>query len=87
MISLSCREAAELLSLSREEPVKGLSRLALSIHLAMCGDCRTYAHQLVWIDRALVQIVSESPGGLDQAARQRIVKILADLKKEDGEGC
>lgn len=73
MIGITCRQAAQLLSRSHDDGLEGMSRLALSVHLAICSNCRTYSRQLRWIDRAL----SRPPAAeLDEAAQRRIAHVL-----------
>lgn len=82
MIGITCRQAAELLSRSRDDGLEGLNRLALSVHLAICSNCRTYSRQLRWIEQAL----SRPPaGGLDEAAQWRIAQVLARVRSPEGE--
>ncbi|MES2423274.1 MAG: zf-HC2 domain-containing protein [Pseudomonadota bacterium] len=37
---VSCKQAAELLSISQDEPLGLISRLRLRAHLSMCENCR-----------------------------------------------
>jgi Putative zinc-finger len=42
----TCREAAELLSLRRDEPLGFWRAVGLKLHLGVCGDCREVDKQL-----------------------------------------
>jgi len=82
MIGITCRQAAELLSRSQHDGLEGLNRLALSVHLAICSNCRTYSRQLRWIDRAL----SQPPAAeLGEAAHRRIAQVLDQARSSEGE--
>jgi hypothetical protein len=47
----SCRQAAELMSLRRDEPLGRWRSLTLALHLHMCGDCRQVERQLEQLGR------------------------------------
>lgn len=81
MIVISCRETARLLSRSREESLNGYRRLSLAVHLAICTNCRTYSSQLRWLDRALYSAYRDAVPGLEDPARLRIAKVLAQLER------
>lgn len=80
MIGISCRRASQLQSQSRIEPLGGINRLGLAVHLAICSNCRIYSQQLRWMDEALEQSFDETPVGLEESARQRIAQALARAK-------
>ena len=42
----TCRQAAELMSLQRDEPLGLWRSLTLKLHLRVCGDCRQVERQL-----------------------------------------
>lgn len=42
----SCRQAAEWMSLQRDEPLGFWRSLTLRMHLRACGDCRQVKRQL-----------------------------------------
>ncbi len=42
----TCRQAAELMSLQRDEPLGFWRALGLKLHLGVCGDCREVDRQL-----------------------------------------
>jgi len=63
-----------------EGPLPLRDRVALQVHLAMCGACRAYRRQIALIDR-LVRLRSAAPPEdtmlrLDAAARERIGRAL-----------
>jgi hypothetical protein len=42
----TCRQAAELMSLQRDEPLGFWRSLTLRMHLRVCGDCQQVERQL-----------------------------------------
>ena len=42
----SCRQVAELISRSHDEPLGVLDKLRLRLHLSLCGNCSTVEQQL-----------------------------------------
>lgn len=77
MIGIGCRRASQLQSQSRIEPLSGLNRLGLAVHLAICPNCRIYTQQLRWMDEALEKTFDETPIVLEDGARRRIASVLA----------
>jgi Putative zinc-finger len=47
----TCRQAAELMSLRRDEPLGPWRALTLKLHLHLCGDCRQVERQLDQLGR------------------------------------
>jgi hypothetical protein len=47
----TCRQAAELMSLRRDEPLGRWRSLTLRLHLHVCGDCRQIERQLDQLGR------------------------------------
>jgi Putative zinc-finger len=45
-IQHTCRQAAELMSLQRDEPLGFWRSLTLRMHLRVCGDCQQVERQL-----------------------------------------
>jgi hypothetical protein len=85
---ISCKRAAELISLSLETRLGWRRRLVLLLHLAVCGMCRRFRRQsrvLQQAGRVLGQ-AEPPPGvpaaGLSAAARERIKQVL----REHGRG-
>jgi hypothetical protein len=81
---ISCKRAAELISLSREAPLGWRRRLALAFHLSFCAMCRRFCRQTELLDRAARAAGSDSPpaaasaeaASLPEAARERIKAAL-----------
>ena len=78
---ISCKEAARLISERRDRPLRWRERIALRIHLAMCGVCSAYRRQidaLGDIARRVGTAVADAPlAGLSPEARERIRNRLA----------
>lgn len=47
----TCRQAAELMSLRRDEPLGPWRSLTLKLHLRVCGDCQQVERQLDQLGR------------------------------------
>jgi Putative zinc-finger len=47
----TCRQAAELMSLRRDEPLGPWRALTLKLHLRVCGDCQQVERQLDQLGR------------------------------------
>jgi hypothetical protein len=76
---ISCKRAAELISLSQEAPLAWRQRLALALHLAVCAMCRRFRRHLRLLERA----GRAAPGPpaevtLPPEARDRIKRALRD---------
>jgi hypothetical protein len=76
---ISCKRAAELISLSQEAPLPWRQRLALALHLAVCAMCRRFRRHLRLLERA----GRAAPGPPDEVtlppeARDRIKCALRD---------
>jgi len=74
----SCREAARLASEAQDRVLPMRQRLALRMHTMMCGACRTYKRQIVFIDSVFTLRAKHGKPdipasvALDAAARERI---------------
>jgi hypothetical protein len=85
---ISCKRAAELISLSLETRLGWGQRLALLLHLAVCGMCRRFRRQSRLLQQAgrVVGQPDPVPGVpgevLSAAARERIKGAL----REHGRG-
>jgi predicted anti-sigma-YlaC factor YlaD len=73
-----CREAARLIDLRRDAPLRIDQRARLAVHLRMCAACRSFASQVDTIEAAFRRraaageaALPTSPG-LDAEARERI---------------
>lgn len=80
----ACRRATELLSASMDRPLHRRERIALRIHLLVCGPCRRFRRQMREL-RAFVRDVP--PDGLPRsfirehlpaAARERIAGAVRE---------
>ncbi len=77
MISITCQRAAELVSQSMETPLSGWERLALGIHVGICGPCWRYRRQSALVQRAgRDERAERMAGSLSEAARERIKRRL-----------
>jgi hypothetical protein len=47
----TCRQAAELMSLQRDEPLGFWRSLTLKMHIRACGDCQQVERQLELLSR------------------------------------
>ena len=81
VLTLTCRDAAPLLSRAMDQAPAVQDRAALRVHLWLCPSCRRYRGQLAFIRRVLTAyganmlgvLVSPLPGH----ARERIRSELA----------
>jgi hypothetical protein len=79
---MSCKDAGEALSKSLDGKLGWGRRLALGLHLFVCGMCRRLRRQLRLLDRAGRQADAredaQTDGGaaLSEAARERIKHAL-----------
>lgn len=77
MISITCKQAAELVSQSLETRLSGWERLALCLHLGICGPCWRFRRQIFLVQRAgrlagQPERAGEAAAMLSEAARERI---------------
>ena len=80
---LSCKEVTALASAYVDEDLPFRRRLALKMHLAMCGHCRRFVHQFRRLRAALAGRVRQA----DQAADSVLVeRILARLPASPAPG-
>jgi hypothetical protein len=78
---ISCKRAAELISLSQEAPLRWRQRLALALHLCVCGMCRRFRRQMGLLERAGRSAPGTGPGAsadvaLPAEAKERIKRAL-----------
>lgn len=77
---LSCRQASQLLSQSRERRLALRQRLGLRLHLLLCDACRQFALQLKQLRRAARQygarIENDERLRLSKNARGRIAQAM-----------
>ena len=87
---VSCKRAAELVSLSLETKLSFWQRLALTVHLWGCRWCRRFRRQLWLVERACSawaqsDRTTETAAGaaLTGEARERIRRALRQALSED----
>lgn len=52
MAEIDCRQAAKLLSISRERELSAIEGVALRFHLSLCEMCRNFDSQLDFLRKA-----------------------------------
>jgi hypothetical protein len=69
----TCRQAAELMSLRRDEPLGVWRSLTLRLHLHVCGDCQQVERQLDQLGRisGTSWRGAQAPAGDDDERDQR----------------
>jgi hypothetical protein len=69
----TCRQAAELLSLQRDEPLGLWRTVGLNVHLRLCGDCREVDRQIDQLSDLAAELWRHSPpvGKDEQRPTQR----------------
>ena len=76
VLLMNCREAAPLIAEAMEQKLAVQDRVAVRLHLAICGSCRRYRGQLSLLRRVLMLIgstrVSSDQSQLSADARARI---------------
>ena len=78
-VFVSCRRATELLSKLQDVPLNARERLALRLHLLICGWCRRYGQQIALVRASLLRDAAtlETRGPrLSAEARERILRSL-----------
>lgn len=75
---ISCKRAAELISLSLDAPLSLGQRISLAAHMCICGMCRRFRRQ-----SRIIQEVGKTVGeplgdSLSDEARDRIRRALND---------
>lgn len=58
----SCKQVAELLTRSLDEPLGFVERLRLRLHLQICGDCANVEQQLAALKAQGRELLSEGVG-------------------------
>ena len=58
----TCQQAAELMSLRRDEPLGFWRGLGLKLHLGVCGDCREVGKQIDQIGDLSAKLLGGAPG-------------------------
>ncbi|WP_373973949.1 hypothetical protein NT239_09840 [Chitinibacter sp. SCUT-21] len=82
---LKCREVTRLLTLETEQPLNAYRQVAVTLHLAICHNCRRHRRQLRqmrdWLDQEAQHEVAQADHTLSAEARQRIAEQLKTPKK------
>jgi hypothetical protein len=85
LLNLPCRDMTHLASASLECNLSRLERIALKLHVLYCIGCRRYLRQIVFVRRAVRQVVEHIatgatlPGpGLPDEVRARIKEALRE---------
>ena len=83
---LTCKEASILISERQDRKLRLYQRLALRMHLWVCGNCRRFERQMRLIRRMLrsgrePETTSDQLPGLSAEARERIRTLLAERDK------
>ncbi len=81
---LSCKHVSEMVSQSRDRHLSRRERMAILLHLMLCKLCRRYQRQMRFIQKISDRLAgAETPliRPLDEAARERIRKKLAEHKE------
>lgn len=80
-VFVSCRRATELLSKRHDAPLTRRERIALRLHLLICGWCRRYGQQIALVRASLLRdtatLDTRGPR-LSAEARERILRALVD---------
>ena len=78
---MTCKEAAQLISESKDRKLPLRSRMGLRFHLVMCKLCMGYKKQLDLIShlssRAGDAVMNASSGGLTSDAKERLKERLS----------
>jgi hypothetical protein len=81
MMLLDCKHATQLASRALDKRLPFRQRLALRLHLLMCGACTKFVRQLQLMRQALAQLgrhVEHDPSvTLSPQARERIAQAVA----------
>ncbi len=85
LLTLKCREAAELMSRSMDGDLTSVDRWALRLHMMVCAACRTYRRQVESVRRALKEAAGRlendgplpGPAALPDELRERL-RAIAD---------
>lgn len=67
-MKLSCKESARLLSERLDTPLDFRTRVALTVHLAICRGCRAMSRRLDFLRRAMRSAATRD----DSASRGRL---------------
>ena len=86
---LVCREAARLITVSYQRPLRWREQVSLRVHLAICDACRNFKKQMSLLTEAVQRFALQGEGfnqlQLADDARSRIRTLLA-AQRGDNEG-
>lgn len=74
-----CRQAAEAITQSLDEPLEFRTRVGLGIHTLFCSPCRRFRRQMLQLHAAFqasANAGNHASGGLSDDARERIASAL-----------
>jgi hypothetical protein len=78
---LVCREAARLITVSYQRPLRWREQVSLRVHLAICDACRNFKKQMSLLTEAVQRFALQGEGfnrlQLADDARSRIRALLA----------
>ncbi len=75
---MNCRDAAQAISQSLDEPLPALLRLGLVTHTVLCGSCRRFRAQLTQLHAECTLSIEwlHENIRLSEAARERIAAAI-----------
>ena len=80
-MSLSCRDAARMLSEKRDRRLSWRARISLRLHMFACKVCQVYGSQLAVVNRvcneAGVRAEDKCPGELSVDRKRKIKDAIA----------
>ena len=62
-MTITCKEAARLVSEGLDQELSPETRLRLRAHLAICRGCRSLAERLAFLRRAMKRVVGRDDPG------------------------
>ena len=79
----SCRRAAELITQSLDDPLRGHQRACLAVHMLLCGSCRRFRRQITALEAAATSIIGARLGPaqkveLPRAAKQHLQALIRE---------
>lgn len=85
---MECRNVSKFITHSVDEPLSLRQRLLLRWHLMICGYCRKFRRQIIWIHKVLRKKTDTEHGEesenlcLSDEAKERIKKALRQYLDE-----
>ena len=79
--SISCDQAAFLVSKSQHTRLTLIERIKLIVHLAICPHCRRYQKQIKFLDKIILRLKSapdlkKYPHKLSKEQKEKLAKAL-----------